>query len=739
MDSDNLYATYDNGKFRITWKFRSNNHELKSYDRIEVRETNGDDEDITCAVQVTESSLNFGTVVVRPVAPLNMADGKYYAAYISSSNEEEIARSSFFSANNLAAASFEENFLVDSDDCIINVIQVHAVHVPGKENVEIDIEWKFKEDTGSLLSKNDYICIIPSKKAEDLKSVYSEHAHGLASGKPRGKVSIQLGGYVSTSETYQVYYLFNHNINGIICKGASEPFAIDDDVVPPFKNLAATRAASQQHNISTMTQYLVQERLENMKAESKYNPLLTIIPKKGEVAMEIKKGQNDHTDLVDDFLFYLEEVREMDEADKKYAETDNLINESHMTKQITNAFRRSPCFLFAGAGISTDAPSLAPSWWDLMRDVLKETLNTIPDDLQDIVMKLRTSKSARHPEEVMGTYYFILGEKLFDLFKFLGKGQPNASHKTIAKMAKSGKLKAIMTPNVDEFIEQALEEEDIDHQVICTNEEFKDYYKNGCEKFAVLKIHGTVSQPQTIVAVASNYKVSGGFEGYKGLVAQYFIGKFPTLFLGYSGWDFAHASSQAFWDAVGKKDGEDIYFMKLKESIGDPLISEVVGRHVGDRLVIGEGTLPETIISVWDRFDFHQAERIRKFHSEHSSLGHRSIRKMHQKHIKFWVQQIPKCFLMAILLNESYYLNENMKLQQEQVRKKRMRDDAGPTIMSAATTEGITERLVDLAMKFSQGIITNEVYMEKQRLATIELNLAPLSIPKKKKELLIKL
>ena len=109
MDSDNLYATYDNGKFRITWKFRSNNHELKSYDRIEVRETNGDDEDITCAVQVTESSLNLGTVVVRPVAPLNMADGKYYAAYISSSNEEEIARSSFFSANNLAAASFDSS------------------------------------------------------------------------------------------------------------------------------------------------------------------------------------------------------------------------------------------------------------------------------------------------------------------------------------------------------------------------------------------------------------------------------------------------------------------------------------------------------------------------------------------------------------------------------------------------------------------------------------------------------
>ena len=92
-------------------------------------------------------------------------------------------------------------------------------------------------------------------------------------------------------------------------------------------------------------------------------------------------------------------------------------------------------------------------------------------------------------------------------------------------------MKSILTTNFDEFIEQALDIEKVPYKVICTNEEFKAYYKNGCKEFAILKIHGTVSRPETIVAVSNHYKTGKGFGGMKSIVTQTFIKNFPTLFL----------------------------------------------------------------------------------------------------------------------------------------------------------------------------------------------------------------
>lgn len=738
MSANSLHASFDSGKFRISWNFQTNEHELQSYDRIEVREQYEADEDITCAVQVTQSSMRSDNLTIRPLAPLNMADGIYYAVYISSTSEREIARSSFFTARTIAAASFEEDFLVDDEECILNIVQVHAVTVPGKENCEIDIEWKFKDDTGGLLSKNDYICIIPSKKVEDLTNVFHDHAYGLASGEDTGKVSIQLGGFVRVGYEYQVFYLLNHAVKGVIRKGASDPFVLKDAELPYFDNPAATRAASQQHNVSTPMQYAMHDQMKNLKAAAAYNPLLTITPRKDKQSMHIEQIQQDHQTTEDELLVHLEDIAIAAAEGGAIVETDDFVNESKLTKLITASLRSKSCFLFAGPGISELAPASVPSWSKLMSDVLEETYRTVPEELRDIAMKLHSTESIRRPEEVMETYYFVLQEKLFDLLNMLGKGKPNANHKLIAKMVKFGKVKTILTTNFDEFIEQALEDEGVHYKVVCTSEEFKEYHQNGCEEFVILKIHGTLSRPDTIISLATHYKISGGFEGYKATVAHHLIENFPTVFLGYSGWDFAHKHYQEFWDAVGRKGGENIYFMRLKGSTGGPLLSNLIGRHVGERLIIGEGTLPETAISIWERFDSYNAKRILKSYNNSISSDTESAHEKQQEFIKFWVHQIPTASLLAIVWNESIYSNESTTLRHEKMRERRMLTD-GPTIMSAATTDGVTSYLMDLSAKFAQGIITNEVYMEKQRFATIELSLAPLSIPRRKKEKLIKL
>ncbi len=777
-----LRASFENGKFRVEWTFPSddNDLDLQPYDRIEVIEQNGEYDDITCAVQITQSMMYSDKVLIEPVAPLNLADGLYYAVYISSTSDKEIARSGVFTTNDnftdaaaAAQSSFEEKFLVDNNEgCTITINQTRAINdVPGKENCEIDIEWEFQDDetnngtgadsdtgVGKLLTTGDYICIVPLSEVENLKNVYYNHPFGLASGKPSGKVSMQLGGYVlkksdesasGNNDKYQVCYLLNHQIKGSLRKGSSAPFTIENNLLPHLNNnnpraIEATKVASQQFNMSTVMQYTMQNQMENVKATTSatsYNPLLTIIPKKEKWSKLIEEATNDHKELEDELLVHLDEAKNKENknggGEVVADQEDFFIDEEQMTSQITTAIQTRPCFLFAGAGISMAAPSSAPSWWKLMSDVLEETLKAVPDDLQHVAEKLRTIDSYRRPEEVMETYYFILEEKLFDVFKLLNEGKPNTNHRAIAKMAKGGKITTILTTNFDEFIEQALDDEGVHYKVICTNEEFKEYLENACEEFAVLKIHGTVSRPETIIAVASHYKTSGGFEGYKSLVAHHFIRNFPTVFLGYSGWDFAHANYQEFWDAAGRAGGENIYFMRRKGSSGGPLLSKLVGRHVGDRLVIGEGDLPQTAISIWENFDSDGAKELLQLDDETSAISPKSIQKKQRDYIKSWVHQIPTSSLLSIVWNESIYLNEGTNSRLEKTRQRRVKKDPTASTISAAETDSITAYLMDLSTKFAQGIITNEEYMAKQKKATIELSLASLMISKRKKENII--
>lgn len=144
---------------------------------------------------------------------------------------------------------------------------------------------------------------------------------------------------------------------------------------------------------------------------------------------------------------------------------------------------------------------------------------------------------------------------------------------------------------------RALDEEGVPYRVICTANEFKAYLDGGCKGFVIQKIHGTVSRPDTIVAVANHYKSGKGFGGVKAAVTHFFVKNYPTIFLGYSGWDFAHANYQEFWDAVGEIGGESVYFVKFKGAKGGPLISNLVGRHIGDRLIIGEVCFSHVITS----------------------------------------------------------------------------------------------------------------------------------------------
>jgi hypothetical protein len=307
---------------------------------------------------------------------------------------------------------------------------------------------------------------------------------------------------------------------------------------------------SQSFNNMALMRYEVQHQMETIQNDKlEYNPLLTIVPIAGKWERLMEGGERNEEEF---------EVLEQTEPIAKdvptvtttatalndilHKEGDDVLSDAETVNHVVRELTEKKLFLFLGAGISVAPPASAPSWWSLMSTVLEETFKAVPDEHQKIARKLSTSDATRSPEEVMETYYFVLQDKLFDLFQLLNEGTPNANHRIIAKLAKAGKLQSVLTTNFDEFIERALEEEGVLYQVICTTEEFKIFMDNGCRGFAILKIHGTVSRPDTIVAVANHYKGGKGFGGMKAVVTHFFMKHFPTVFLGYSGWDFQHVN-----------------------------------------------------------------------------------------------------------------------------------------------------------------------------------------------------
>ncbi len=85
---------------------------------------------------------------------------------------------------------------------------------------------------------------------------------------------------------------------------------------------------------------------------------------------------------------------------------------------------------------------------------------------------------------------------------------PNANHYAIAQLVKNGRCKHIYTTNFDTLIEQALEclglAQGRDFEVILEN--FEDHIKKAgnSDKILVIKIHGCISKPETIITTMND-------------------------------------------------------------------------------------------------------------------------------------------------------------------------------------------------------------------------------------------
>ncbi|MFW9992511.1 MAG: SIR2 family protein [Candidatus Odinarchaeota archaeon] len=254
---------------------------------------------------------------------------------------------------------------------------------------------------------------------------------------------------------------------------------------------------------------------------------------------------------------------------------------------------------YCGAGISIPPPTCAPGWWTLAEEIMLNFFEQVPEEWEvpkDLIIKDPNFQ----PEVLFESWANIMDLNLYKVFEALDVTSPNGNHQLLARLAKAGLLKAILTTNFDIYIERALREEGVDFQLLVENNEFNDYYEqlksdNFGNKVLVCKIHGTIERPSTIIAVASAYKSAKGFSLPKARVFTELLERYPCLFLGYSGWDFEHANYRAFWERTGpvlKK----IYWNRRPGEVSGPDFAGIFS-NCSDRFVFCEADLPEGMIA----------------------------------------------------------------------------------------------------------------------------------------------
>lgn len=199
-------------------------------------------------------------------------------------------------------------------------------------------------------------------------------------------------------------------------------------------------------------------------------------------------------------------------------------------------FENGSCAVFCGAGISRNSGiPIAP---DLIRAVL-ESFNIGKQHIQTIV-------SLNLPfEVVMGILRDSVGiDDLLDIFRL---ATPNANHFLLAQLAKERRIIALVTTNFDTLIEHACRllglEQGQDFVIYCNERDFQelDFGNMANGPFRIFKIHGSISDPQTI-RVTLDYVASKVFSSQRRSILRYLFANEIThtgnhrkvLVLGYS-------------------------------------------------------------------------------------------------------------------------------------------------------------------------------------------------------------
>lgn len=382
---------------------------------------------------------------------------------------------------------------------------------------------------------------------------------------------------------------------------------------------------------------------------------------------------------------------------------------------------------YCGAGISIPAPTCAPSWWTLTEEILTAFFKQIPAEYAipgDLIIKDKMFS----PEGIFEVFGNILGDHFFQAFNALDLAEPNANHKLIARLAKEGKLKAVITTNFDIYIERALQEDGVDYQVVVSNEEFDTLFRTLDTKglpsqFILCKIHGTIDKPESIIALASAYKSSGGFSQNKAQVFQWLLKRYNCLFLGYSGWDFEHSNYRKFWDTEGPYVKSLFWNRRINEKGGPKF--PIIFNSCQQKFKFSEAELPDGWLSGLANQHLVNLEGIGltiATNDENEAIWNQNKHKR-EEFLQSWAQDIPDLTLISTAIAEGVHFTA--KFREMRDRTIQQAQQTAPT--SPSGVSDLQLKMQGVSMKYSRQEITLEEY--QKQLQEIQMEMSLVSIP----------
>jgi tetratricopeptide (TPR) repeat protein len=265
---------------------------------------------------------------------------------------------------------------------------------------------------------------------------------------------------------------------------------------------------------------------------------------------------------------------------------------------LARAFENRNVVVFAGAGVSISPPAGLPNWLEL-RDWTLEAVASRADFLAPLLPTLTsldalpvTGRKGMTPEVVASE---IAKEcaGYFESLRVLDDGTPNINHQLIARLAKAGSVRAVVTTNFDIFIERALQAEGVEFDVYRGQDEFSQFPVTAAAmpaRVSVLKIHGCLTRPETIIATIET-QARGLMEHHR-FVLRWLQERCYFLYWGYSGWDLK--VNLDYLGAISAKDLAPGFFWSLHQDAvyketASPYVLELQQTygsrgHVGHRL-----------------------------------------------------------------------------------------------------------------------------------------------------------
>ncbi len=171
---------------------------------------------------------------------------------------------------------------------------------------------------------------------------------------------------------------------------------------------------------------------------------------------------------------------------------------------------QSKLILFAGAGVSAGKPTALPGWKllnELIAQALQQRLESIIDKagrFDSIMRQLEEDRDAdRFPPEYQAQIIEeVCGERYFRALQALDVDVPNSSHESIAALAATGTVGAIVTTNFDRLIEQSLDARGVAYRVAYDDQSFFEMIEDDARTdglLPIIKIHGCVSSHLSMI------------------------------------------------------------------------------------------------------------------------------------------------------------------------------------------------------------------------------------------------